>query len=244
MHRYYKRRIKFIIRLYGYLDRRSEKILRQYFEKGKVDRIINGSKLQYDQAIRKLPSIGGCKNSYTPIMIINGWFISIFKAMKREGLKDDSAMYVIYRTMEGLLDKLPRFTDKLINKVFFTKVGVGILKRKAKKSRKKKYEGDFVFSVETPVWGKERAIDIKFDECGVHKYYERTDCPELKKYCNFFDPMYAKRFKMGLDANHTFAQGCDQCVLSTNNKRRTINPENIEEMIKTARSELNVKTDD
>lgn len=241
MHRYYRHRKKLIIGSYTYLNRKIGVILKEHFDKATTDVIITQIREHYDNAMEKLPYIGGCRNSYTPIMVVNGWFVCAFRAMKENGFDDDVAMYMIYKTMDKLLEKVPSFTDGIINRIAFSRIGLGFFKRKSAKSQKRKYKGDFVFETNPVMWEKgkgEKSMQVVFSECGVHKYYDAVKCPEMKKYCNFFDPMYGARFKLGLDASHTFAHGCDECVISISNRRKTDTPANIVEMIEKAENKL------
>lgn len=241
MHRYYRHRKKLITGLYAYLNRKIGVILKENFDKATAEVIIDEIRKHYEEAMEKLPYIGGCRNSYTPIMVVNGWFVCAFRAMKENGLDDDVAMYMIYTTMGKLLKKVPSFTDGIINRIVFSRISLGFFKRKSAKSQKRKYKGDFVFETDPVRWetgNSDKIMRIVFSDCGVHKYYDAVGCPGLKKYCNFFDPMYGARFKLGLDASHTFAHGCDECVISISNRKKTKTPENIVEMIENAEQKL------
>lgn len=219
-----------IKKFYINMTKKAERILLAYYEEEEVNIIFQNCAGMYDEIIERLPYLGGIRNFYTPIIIVNGWFVCIYKAMHASGIEDDVIGYVISRATDELFDLVPAFLAKRIKKTVFSGFFKRFIKRQAKRSHLKKYPGDWLYTAKTTKWGKngeEREITLIFDECGVHKYYEQEDVAALKKYCNFCDPQYSIRYNLGLDANHTMAQGCEKCVLSFNNQRETKMPENI-----------------
>jgi len=234
---------KWIIKkFYSSMTRKAEKLLLPHYPEVRVSEITKAIESKYGGVIQRLPYVGGLRNFYTPIIIINGWFVCIYKAMHSIGIEDAVIGYVISEATDDLFDHVPGFLAKRIKKIVFSGFFKRVIQKQAKKSRRMKFAGDWVYSVEFPEWGSrgdEREIKLVFNECGVHKYYEQEKCEALKKYCNFCDPQYSIRYKLGLDANHTMAQGCKKCILAFNNKRETVLPDNITQMNKKAQMYLN-----
>lgn len=102
-------------------------------------------------------------------------------------------------------------------------------------SEERAYEANFVYTFDS------ENSEFRFTECAVHKYYEEEGAEALKPYCNFADPLYSAHFKMGCNAEHTFAQCKDVCILSYDRQRDTKTPENIKEMITKAEIYLSNK---
>ena len=228
-------------RFYRYMTAKVERILSPYYDDETIESIINDCAAQYDGVINRLPYIGGLRNFYTPIIIVNGWFVCTYKAMHEQGIEDDVIGYVISTATNELFDKVPGFIGRRFKGIVFSRFFRKFIRKQAEKSQKRKYPEDWLYTAEITKWGRrkeEREIKLTFDECGVHKYYEQEKCEALKKYCNFCDPQYSIRYKLGLDANHTMAQGCKECVLAFNNKRETALPDNIIQMNKKAQIHL------
>lgn len=232
-------------KFYSHMTGKAEKLLAPHYDAKIITGITGGCEKQYDGIIERLPYVGGLRNFYTPIIIINGWFVCIYKAMKAEGIEDDVIGYVISETTDELFDKVPGLLAKRIRGIVFSGFFKRFISRQAGKSRKRKYAGDWVYSAGFPKWGRrdeEREVSLVFSECGVHKYYEAEGCEGLGKYCNFCDPQYSMRYGLGLDASHTMAQGYEECRLVFNNKRETVVPDNISQMNKNAKKKLNVSS--
>ena len=231
-------------RFYRFMTAKLERILSPYYDDKTIENIVNNCAEQYDGIIDRLPYIGGLRNYYTPIIIVNGWFVCAYKAMHAAGMEDDVTGYVISEATDELFDHVPGFLEKRIKDIVFSRFFKRYITRQAAKSQKQKYPDDWLYTVNFLKWGKKsevREVEMKFKECGVHKYYDKEGCENLKQYCNFCDPQYSIRYDLGLDASHTMAQGYEICKLVFNNKRRTVMPENIIQMQKNARTKLNKK---
>lgn len=232
---------RLIKRFYGNMTKKAERILAPYYDGEKISKISKNCIGHYDGIIERFPYIGGLRNFYTPIIIINGWFVCTYKAMHEQGIEDDVIGYVISTATNELFDRVPGIFGRRFKGIVFSWFFRKFITRQAEKSQKRKYPEDWLYTAEITKWGRrkeEREIKLTFDECGVHKYYEQEKCEALKKYCNFCDPQYSIRYKLGLDANHTMAQGCKKCVLAFNNKRETVLPDNIIQMNKKAQIHL------
>jgi hypothetical protein len=101
----------------------------------------------------------------------------------------------------------------------------GLLKRQAKRSRARRYEADFVYTVRE---GQGDDFALVFDECAVNKFLDRQGAEELKPYCNFFDVTYSRLMGMGVDASETIGLGCETCSLRYKHGRETAIPERLE----------------
>lgn len=235
MHDYYMKKKNKILKSYGKLTNKAESILLESYDKDTVSRIIKTSEKEYENIIPRLPFIGGKDNVMTPIIEFNGWIVSIYKAMKKEDIDTRVVAYVSREVFHSIFNKVPRSLGILIGKIPFTRMGIKFFKKQAAKSQKRIYPEDFVYTVDViKKEGKEVEVEFEFQECAVHKFYEAEDAFPLKSFCNFGDPIYSDRFEMGVNADHTFAQGCQRCKLNYNNKRKTYTPSNVQQMIEDA----------
>ena len=186
---------------------------------------------EYDNIINNLPYIGGRKNIFTVIIILNGWFVCVYRSLKHK-LPIDVIAYLNRKVSMRLFHKVPRFLGVFIGGVAFKKIGQNFLYKQAQLTQKKMYKSDFVYVFDTVT------TTFTFSECAVHKYYEQENANELKPYCNFADPLYSAYFQMGCRADHTFAQGYNECILSYDRHRESPTPDNITEMINRAEAFL------
>lgn len=228
MHPYYRRREPFIKLVYRFMTKRA---CRLHTEKAAS---IRANCRQLTPGILdRLPYIGGRKNVYTSIMIINGWFVMIYKAMESENFSQNEILKTIYHVTEKLINMVPVFIGRVIKRIFFSNRIRKFLEKQSSRSQEEQYECDFKFQMSYPFREQKdkHEINFCFEKCGVQQYYRRESCPGLSSFCNFADPIYGKRFGLGLDADHTMAQGYDICTLSFNNKRATKTPANVLQII-------------
>ncbi len=224
-----------ILKSYGKLSKKAESILLEVYDKDTVTEIIIKTEEQYKNIIPRLPYIGGKNNVMTPIIEFNGWIISFYKAMNQKGFDATVVAYIARAVFLSIFNKIPKPIGALIGKVPFTGAGIKFFKKQAEKSQLKQYPEDFVYTIEViKKEGKEVEVEFEFLECAVHKFYQAEDAEALKVFCNFGDPIYSQRFEMGVNADHTFAQGCHTCRLNYNNKRPTYTPSNVQQMIEEA----------
>ena len=229
---------KKLLCVYSRLIRYSEKTLRAYLPLETAQRLMADTLEEGAGVIARLPDSGGRRNLHTPIIQIAGLMISFYLAAKRAGLSPEEAVFIMRAVCKQVVEKVPRPVGRLIGRFAFAPIGRGMFLKQAVLSQKRQYPGDFVFQAEIKKDPDGITITNVFSECAVHKLFEQEGVPELKPYCNFFDPLYSVRFGMGVDANHTFAQYRDACRLEFNNQRATHTPDNIKVMIERAEKRL------
>ena len=72
-------RKRIIKRFYSYMTKRTKEILSLGYDAKTVEIISQKCESQYDSIIKRLPYVGGIRNFYTPIIIVNGWFVCMYK---------------------------------------------------------------------------------------------------------------------------------------------------------------------
>ena len=227
-----KSRQKRLIWVYHRLIRYSKKTLKQYLDDDTAVQLMADTKEAVPGVVSRLPETGGAKNLHSPVIQLTGVIVCFYIAAKKAGLSPEEAVYMIREVCEMLINRIPKPVGRLIGKLAFSKAGINMFKRQAAMSQKRQYPEDFVFEAEISrdADGGVTIANI-FSECAVHQLFEREHVPELKPYCNFFDPLFSARFNMGVDSNHTFAQYGDACRLEFNSNRPTKTPDNIAEMM-------------
>ena len=77
----------------------------------------------------------------------------MFKAMQNEGIDNDIIIYFMRKAMDELLNFVPGVVGRFIGRMSFTRVSGRFFKRMAKRSQKKQYPGNFVFTFKIIKWG-------------------------------------------------------------------------------------------
>jgi L-2-amino-thiazoline-4-carboxylic acid hydrolase len=177
----------------------------------------------------RIPYIGGKENMFTPVMVINGWIIALYRAMKSRGRTVEEVVRISYEASDDFFRSFPPFIDKLIGKLATTGYVVNHIRQQAERSQERRYPEDFVYTCRFS--RRDEELELEFTECPVQKYYEAEGVEELKPYCNFFDPIYSKYFVLGVRAEETLGLGCRTCKLNYNTHRETVLPSNIRHVV-------------
>ena len=212
------------------IAKRTQKCLMNRYEEDFSKVIIAETRKKFDQIIPDLPYIGGNKNQFTPVMVINGWIISFFRVMRNHEKTTEEVISVCCEVADDYMNSLPRFFLWLAGKLAFGKLILRRMKKQADQSQKRQYPNDFVY---TFVEGDEKTFDwaLEFSECAVNKFYEAQGVEALKPYCNFFDVTYSRYMCMGINANMTIGNGCQTCKLQYKKGRETQVPELLKNII-------------
>ncbi|NPC93888.1 hypothetical protein HOO54_17115 [Bacillus sp. WMMC1349] len=210
----------------------AEQRLQNKYGKTEARNITAQVRNEFETLIPRIPYIGGRKNMFTPVMIINGWIIALYRVIKAKGGTVEDVIQISHEASDDFFKSLSPWVAKIIGQLVFTKLSIHYMQKQAKRSQKKIYTEDFVYTCSINQKAHETEVELEFTECAVQKYYEAEGAEELKPYCNFFDPIYSKRFGMGVQAEHTFGLGCETCKLNYNNRRETKTPANLVDIIK------------
>lgn len=168
---------------------------------------------EYERLIPALPYIGGSKNFYTPIIIVNGWIIALFRVMRARGKTAEETVKICVDVLDEMFRSRLRFLFPLMRWAAFSRFFRRMLKKQAAQSQRRLYPGDFVYTLEEGD-GEPFDFAVVFSECAVNKLYEAQGVEELKPYCNFFDILSGHYAGLGVTADETIGLGCERCVLS------------------------------
>lgn len=193
--------------------------------------IAAGTREAFEELVGRLPYIGGRRNVFTPVMVINGWIVALHRAMTARGHTVEEVVAIAYRASDDYFASFPSLVDRLLGAVATTRPVTHHLRSQARRSQERRYPADFVYTCTTTRRGGEVELELEFLECAVQKYYDAEGVPELKPFCNFFDPIYSRHFGLGVQADHTLGLGCDTCRLNYNNRRQTVLPANIQAVL-------------
>lgn len=189
--------------------------------------LTTDTRRRFEQIIPELPYIGGSSNYFTPVMTINGWIVSLYRAMAERGLTAEDGARVAFEAATDFFSSKPRWLLRLLGRLAFTGPVRRGFERQASRSQQRRYPGDFVYEIEADEDGH---LALVFSECAVNKFYAAQGVEELGPWCNLFDVSYSRLMGMGLDAHITIGQGCDRCRLEYCQGRATRIPPLIEQL--------------
>jgi hypothetical protein len=228
--KYYVSQRTKLLKGFDKVAKRLQKDLINCYEEDFATVVIAETREQFDQIIPEIPYIGGKKNQFTPVMIINGWIISFFRVMKKYGKTTEEVISICCKVADNYMSSLPRPFLNLARKLAFGNLVFKKMKKQARQSQKRQYPNDFVY---TFVKGDGKIFDwaLEFSECAVNKFYVAQRVEELRPYCNFFDVTYSRYLDMGINADMTIGSGCQICKLQYKKGRKTQVPEQLKGII-------------
>jgi L-2-amino-thiazoline-4-carboxylic acid hydrolase len=208
--------------------RRAHDSLSRRYGAAMAEAVISAAREEYQRLRPRVPYIGGARNVFQPVMVINGWLGSLHCAMRAHGLGAEDTVRVSQEVFDAWLRLLPGFVLRAIGRLAFSAPSRWYFERQARRSQRRRYAEDFVWHVER---GPDAELALVFDECAVNKWYDAEGLGDLKPYCNFADVTYSRLMGMGVDATHTIGLGCDKCALRFKHGRATVIPESLKGVI-------------
>jgi hypothetical protein len=190
--------------------------------------ILDATRVEYERVRPRVPDIGGARNIFQPVMIVNGWIVALFRAMSALGLTAKDAIRVCHEALDAWFKRMPGWLLHLIGRLMLSPPARWYFDRQARRSQERRYAEDFVWRVERRADGE---LAMVFEECAVNKWYEAEGVRELKPYCNIADVTYSRLMGIGLDASETIGLGCDRCTLRFKHGRETAVPANLEGIV-------------
>jgi len=221
---YYLRRREKLLRGFDRLAARLTKSLAARHGDAFAEAVVAETRVNFAGLIPSLPYIGGGRNIFTWVMIVNGGMVALYRAMEARGQTAEGTVRVCAEVFDELFRSWPGSLLRLAGKLSFTPVVRRVLRKQAERSQRRQYAADFVYEL--------REVDdelaLVFDECAVNKYYEAEKAEALKPYCNFFDVTYSRLMDMGVDARETIGLGCEKCSLRYKHRRDTVIPASLD----------------
>jgi hypothetical protein len=172
--------------------------------------IVSESRQNFIEIIPQMPYVGGMKNYYTPIIVVNGFIIAMFRAMKETGKTAKDVMSIWAEVADDLFRKIPGPVARLGGRMLVSQRTMKAFGKQADISQERQYPEDWVY-VLLEGDGDKFDAGFEFSECAVIKFYDAMGVMELAPYCNFGDVTYSHYLGIGLDASETIGMGCDHC---------------------------------
>lgn len=165
---------------------------------------------EYLRLIPEIPDIGGRKNPLNHNLVQASWALAVHRSFVRHGKTVEETGEFLRQGLKDLLDRFPGFIKTLMGQFRFTRWGKNRMKRGARRSEKRQYPGDWVFSV-IDGDGKDFDLGIDYLECAIEKFLKAQKAVELTPYlCNSDYTVFAA-LGIGLTRTMTRAWGCEKC---------------------------------
>ena len=185
-------------------------VLGKEYDAVAVEAIRREGQQAFEALIPQLPYIGGDMNMLTINLIQSAWCLAMYQALQPRGKTVEDVGRIIYQAVEAMMNAYPRGFSRLGGIIQMSSLSLEDLKISAELSHKRLYEGDWVFDVvegdgETFDWG------IDYSECGICKFFQTQEAPELTPYLCLLDFPMSEATDSGLIRTETLANGNQQC---------------------------------
>ena len=234
MRDYYVSKHKPLMRLFDFMFRSIKAKLESNYGEQYAEQIVLKSRSNFEELIPQLPYVGGMKNYFIPIIVINGMIIAMFRAMKDAGKTAGDVIRIWAEVADDLFAKIPAWIARLGGRALLSKPVVRGFMRQTILSQERRYPEDWVYQL---LHGNGEDFDVGFEysECAVIKLYQAMDTMELAPCCNFTDVTYSHYLGMGLDASETLGMDCDRCRMLFKKGADTVISPNLMDIIPLAK---------
>ncbi len=227
---YYTARKGLLLKVFDKLMQRGQKLLAEQYDETFAATVVPDMRRRFEEIIPEIPYLGGMRNVFTEIILLNGMLVAIHKVLKENGRPVEDTIRFYCSFSQGLFDSLPDSLLTLGGKAMLSRPSGWLFKKQAARSQKREYAQDWVFDF---VDGDEETFDygLQFSECAVIKFYDAQGVPELKPYCNFFDIIMGRAMHMGCVLATHIGCGDETCFFQYRQGRETPVPERLQEWV-------------
>ncbi len=194
-----------------------------------ADAIIEETRAEYARVIPELPYIGGKRNMFTPIIIVNGWILAYHRTMKTRGASTEEIVKLMHGIAEDLTYAYPRFLLRLVGRMMGSWSFRRRLRAFAAQTQEREYPEDFVATYlegdEGFDWGWE------FSECAVCKFMTAQGIEDLLPFCSFVDHVHSTAMGMGMEHVTVIGMGDPVCRIELKRGRETPMKDNLREAL-------------
>jgi hypothetical protein len=174
-----------------------------------TDTMIREARQEYEALIPQLPYIGG-KEPFTRFIISTGWYLAMYRVLKRHGGTVEEAGQLVYDLSKAFPRAYPGFLRRFFGHRTFSRRYLRRLRQRAAESQERRYPEDYVFVV-VEGDGEEFDFGVDYTECAVCKFLSEQEASELAPYVCAVDEISSDAFGWGLRRTITLAEGHEKC---------------------------------
>ena len=206
---YYTRRRRRLLAQFDWATRTVRPLFDARYGARAGDALIAEARAEYALLIPALPYVGG-RQPLTQFVIASGWFLAMVRVLQRRGETIEQAGPLVYASTAAFIEKMPRFTRRLLGHVSFSPRYLRRLRQRASESQAHPTPDGYVLAF---VEGDGATFDYGVDylQCATTQFLQAQGAGELAPYLCTVDRLYSEAFGWGLTRTQTLAEGYPRC---------------------------------
>lgn len=179
------------------------------YDPGMARDIAEDAFAAFRELLPDMPAVGGDANWCTAFVVVSGWYLAYYRAMRPHGLRAEDAGRMIYDlNVADLARDAERYAA--MGEAFFAPWSREKMADWAAWTMRREYPDNWVARF---VEGDGEDFDFGYDytECGAVKYMTRCGAPEMAPYLCVTDFPRSRAEDTGLARTGTLAMGADRC---------------------------------
>ena len=103
-----------------------------------ADGVLAEARVELDTLIPELPYIGGLRNAFTPVVVVNGWAIALHRAMKARGKVAAETVRICAEVSDEFVASVPGVLLKTFGRLAFSPFVRRYFKKQAARSQERR----------------------------------------------------------------------------------------------------------
>jgi len=198
-----------LMRTFDRLLARVEPAVIAWLGEEQANRFRQEARQEYEELIPRIPFIGN-NALLLSFFFPTTRYLAVYRALLRQGRTVEDAGRLVYLMGAEEARAIPYLARRVLEYLWFSRLFRQLLKRRATKSQRRRYPGDFVMNY---VEGDGREFDYGVDyiECANCKFLQAENALELAPYECATDRPISELAGWGLTRTMTIAEGFPRC---------------------------------
>ena len=198
-----------LMRTFDKLLARVEPAVIAWLGEEQASRFRQEARQEYEDLIPRIPFIGN-NALLLSFFFPTTRYLAVYRALLRQGRTVEDAGRLVYLMGAEEARAIPYLARRVLEYLWFSRLFRQLLKRRATKSQRRRYPGDFVMNY---VEGDGREFDYGVDyiECANCKFLQAENALELAPYECATDRPISELAGWGLTRTMTIAEGFPRC---------------------------------
>jgi len=186
-----------------------KKELLKHFTKSRIDGWMQEAKQIYKSLVLQIPDIGGKKNGMSSFLNQSVIIMPIVIIMKKNNIPIRKIGEVIFNITASAFSQIPMPLRWIFSARFFNKSKIQKWKKRAERSRLRKFSEDFVFDfIEGNGFFK---FGYEITECAICKFWRSQGLEEFVTYLCLTDWAKWRMLGINVSRSRTLANGGKSC---------------------------------
>lgn len=173
-------------------------------------KITQQALIRFESLLPNFPDVGGEKNPDTEFIPIAAWYVALYAPMKAVGKTPEDVGKLIYDLNIYSLRSYPPAQARALQAQLFSPAGMAELRNWSAWTQRKELNANWVADF-IPGTGQDFDYGINYTECGLVKYFNTQETPELAPYVCLNDFPKSRTLGTGLQRTKTIANGDGMC---------------------------------